>query len=267
MAIKKIWSFVIVAVAWEVYSRIIKSPLLPSLTGIMKTFWRLIVSGEVLDDIAFSLTNIMIGFVVASFIGLLCASLMYNIKFMNFIISPFVDAVRPIAALTIFPLIILTMGIGYTSKIFVIFWTAWPGILLNSLDGFFRVDQSVVDAARVDGANPWVLFQKIVFPLSLPAIMTGLRIGMGGGWISLVSSEMLGSNKGLGYSTLIYSQTFRFNEMYAVIILIALIGLIMNVTLLKIQNKIEDGGSDDGLEKSSFVYYVQRAATWAARQK
>jgi ABC-type nitrate/sulfonate/bicarbonate transport system permease component len=91
--------------------------------------------------------------------------------------------------------------------------------------------------------------------------MTGLRIGLSGGWISLIASEMLGGSKGLGYSILSYSQTFRFPEMYATILLIAFLGLAMNVILAAIQRRLDYEEEDN--HESRFIRFGDRAVGWA----
>jgi NitT/TauT family transport system permease protein len=152
---------------------------------------------------------------------------------------PVVDSVRPVAALTLFPLLIIILGLGIWSKAFVIFWTAWPAMLLATLQSIRQVDQAVREAALLDGAGRWHMLAHIVLPLASPGIMTGLRIGMGGGWISLVSAEMLGASEGLGYMVLSSSQTFQFATMYAAIIIIAITGLLMNSILALVQQMLE----------------------------
>ena len=168
---------------------------------------------------------------------------------------PVVDAMRPIAALTLFPLIILILGLGIQAKAFVIFWTAWPAVLLNTLEGLRQVDRSVQEAASLDGAGKGAQLWQIDLPLARSMILTGWRIGLSGGWISLVSAEMLGSKAGLGYAILAYSQTFRFPETYAVVLTIAMLGLFMNTALAAIQNQ-------EGLDGSPFVRYHDRAASF-----
>jgi sulfonate transport system permease protein len=159
---------------------------------------------------------------------------------LNAIVMPVVDAVRPVAALTVFPLLILILGLGVWSKMFVIFWTAWPPILLSTVQSIRQVDRTLLEAARLDGAGRWALLRHITLPLASPGILTGLRIGLSTGWISLVAAEMLGASRGLGYTILSSSQTFQFPTMYATIILIALIGLAMNAVLAGIQQLMEE---------------------------
>lgn len=249
-----------VMAVWEIGARLMHHVLFPPFSRVVPAFVGLFVSGEIWDDIQVSLVNISWGFGVASVIGFLVAIVIVQSKTADMILMPIVDAMRPVAALTIFPLIILLLGLGTKSKAFVIFWTSWPAIVLNTIQGIRMVDLAVIEAAQLDGCSHWGLLRPIKIPLAFPTILTGFRIGLSGGWISLVSAEMLGSSKGLGYSILAYSQTFRFPEMYAIVILIALIGLGMNVVLAFLQEWLQrtlEGGD------SPFIRFHDRAASFA----
>lgn len=233
--------------------------MFPPLTIVLPSLAALAASGELLRHAATSLETITLGFTLATAIGFSLGVLIVQVPASRAVIMPVVDAVRPVAALTLFPLLILLLGIGTWSKVFVIFWTAWPAVLLNTAHGLDKVDADVRSAAQIDGAGRLALFRYIELPLAFPMIMTGLRIGLSGGWISLVSAEMLGSSSGLGYSILAYSQTFRFPQMYAVIITIAFIGLAMNVCLSAIQF-ISDW--EKTYVESPFVRFGDRASAW-----
>ena len=149
---------------------------------------------------------------------------------------PVIESVRGVAALTLFPLLIITLGIGTVSRVFVIFWTAWPAIVLSTIASL-EIDRGIVDAARAAGAGDWTIIARIRIPMALEGLVTGLRIGAGGGWISLIAAEMLGASRGLGYYLLWSSQSFEFRKVYAVILIIAAIGGLMNLCLLFLQKK------------------------------
>jgi NitT/TauT family transport system permease protein len=264
-ALRRLVGLFVLLLVWEVSARLfIKSVFFPPITKIAPALFSLIYSGEAIKHAIPSLWRITLGFCLAAVVGITLGVAITQSRTLDTVLGPVIDAVRPVAALTIFPLLILLLGLGDASKVAVIFWTAWPAVLLNTAEGIRRVDYSVKEAAQLDGANRWQLLRHISFILALPAIVTGLRIGMSGGWISLVSAEMLGSSRGLGYSILAYSQTFRFVEMYATVILIALLGLGMNILLAFAQDTVDyklQGGQNDGY-KSPFIRYLDRAASF-----
>ena len=257
--------FIILIILWQVVSVQTSSILFPPASEVFPAFVRLFVTGEISDDIIMSMSSVIIGFVIAAVLGIGLAILIVSFKSIELILMPLVDAMRPVAAMTLFPLIMLALGLGIWSKVFMIVWTAWPAILLNTVYGLEKVDPDIREAAELDGADRPHLMYNILIPLAMPAIMTGLRIGLSGGYIAIISSEMLGSSAGLGYSILVYSQTFRFPEMYAIVLTIAMLGLGMNLILMYLQN-LFDYSRDDGKKVkqwiSPFIRFNDRAISY-----
>jgi ABC-type nitrate/sulfonate/bicarbonate transport system permease component len=237
-----LWSitgFCMVGVIWEVVAALAQSPFIPSITRISVALYRLLSGGEALTHVSASLGHILVGLSIALLLGFFLGLVLSQSRLANAILLPVVDAIRSVAALTLFPLIILILGLGLWSKAFVIFWTAWPAILLSTQHSITHVPSEIVEAGMLDGAGRAKLLALVSLPVASPGIMSGIRIGVGGGWISLVAAEMLGSSSGLGYFVIASSQTFRYPEMYAAIILIALLGLAMNTGLLLLQQLLE----------------------------
>ena len=226
-----------VIVGWEVTARVVGSPLLVSVADVGPALWAL--RSDLAIDALVSLRTLTVGYVVAVAFGLSLGIVMAKVKPVRLMAMPIVDSARSVAALAFFPALILLLGLGVTAKAFVIFWTAWPAILINTMHGIDQADRQVVEAATLDGASRHDLLWLIELPLALPTIVTGLRIGASGGWISLVAAEMLGSNAGLGFAVLSYSQSFQFPAMYAAIVAIAATGLLVNTSLSILQSHIE----------------------------
>lgn len=220
---------------WEILSFALKSPMFPRFTEVLTLFYNSDFRVKLFSAIYVSLFHVLTGFFVAYFLAVLFGVLMHLFLYVSVVFVPVVDSIRSVAALTLYPLIIILLGIGWEAKVFIIFWTSWPAILLTTVQGLGQVDQEIVEAASLDGASKYKILKYISFPLAFPIILTGARIGMSGGWISLVSAEMLGGNNGLGFLILYYSQTFNFPEMYGTIIIIALLGFLLNTLLLKLQ--------------------------------
>jgi len=259
---KRLIGVLAILVFWELYSRMSGSVVIVPFLSVLEGMWKLIWSGEAFGHIAASMGRIFPGFLIASSLGFVSALLITEFHLFDMAVMPIVDSVRPVAALSIFPVIILLMGIGELSKIFVIFWTAWPAVLLNTVHGIRTVDRQIVEASMLDGADRFQILRHISVPLSMPTIVTGLRIGLSGGFISLVAAEMLGSNSGLGYAVWKYSNTFHYAEMFACIILIALIGLAFNVILAAVQKHFDLQNGE-----SPFLRYGDRAASYSTEMR
>lgn len=211
------------------------TPFISPVQSIARAFVDLLASGELARHAAASLRTVLGGFALAVGLGLSLGIVLVQWRALSTVVVPVLDAVRPISALALFPLLILVFGLGQTSKALVIFWTAWPSVLLGTMYGLSAVDPEVTEAARLDGAGRARLLWGVQLPLASPAIATALSVAMSGGWISLVAAEMLGGNAGLGYAVLTFSQTFRFPQMWASIVCIALCGLALNRSLAALQ--------------------------------
>jgi len=235
--ILRLLGFLLIFATWQVAGSIRASPALPSPLIVLQTVYILMRDGTLWPHIGSSLSIILrgIGFAVA--FGFVIGVFMFQYKNFRIATLPIIESVRGVAALTLFPLLIVFFGIGASSRIFIIFWTAWPAMALSTMASL-DIDKSIVEAAMDFGAKPWRIMFTIRLPLASKGILTGIRIGVGGGWIGLVAAEMLGATRGLGYFLLWSAQSFQFARVYAVIIVIAIIGGLMNLILLILQKNI-----------------------------
>lgn len=148
--------------------------------------------------------------------------------------QPFEDAtykilhlLQLIPGLAWIPVAILIFGIGETATIFMIAITAFTPVAINVLSGVKRLDTTFVRAALMMGAGRKALFLQVLLPGSLPAILSGLRIGLGNGWRVLVAAEMIvGTGTGLGYSIIQARWTLEYASAFACLGVICVIGLV-----------------------------------------
>jgi len=225
---------IIIAIVWQIAGTLNESPALPPLSQIMATLFTLIRDGTYNRHINASLQVVLLGIGFASAFGFILGVLMFRYDNFKTSVQPVIESIRGVPALTLFPLLIVLFGLGTFSRVFVIFWTAYPAVVLSTINSL-NIDTSVVDAARTSGSGEWRIIYSIRIPMATQGIITGLRIGVGGGWIGLVAAEMLGATRGLGHFLLWSAQSFQFDRVYATIIVIAFIGGMMNWVLLFIQ--------------------------------
>ena len=111
------------------------------------------------------------------------------------------EVLRPIPAVAWIPLAILMFVSPEGSMIFITFIGAFFPILLSTIHGVARIDRRLIFAAMTLGASPVAVFLEVILPGALPAIVTGLSIGMGTSWFSLVTAETISGQYGIGYYT------------------------------------------------------------------
>jgi NitT/TauT family transport system permease protein len=230
----------LVLLSWQVLSLARPSVFFPSP-------WAIAVRAagiwpELLINSLSSVLVVLLGFLAACVVGILIGVLTARVRVMELVLAPVVDFLRPVPALALFPMFIVLLGVGLRVRVMVTFWTAWPAVALNTFQALRQVDRDVVGAARIDGAGEINLLFKVLFPAGAQTLMTGIRLAMGGAWISVVAAEMLGASAGLGFYVLMRSNGFDFPAMYCGVICIALIGLGFNRGLLGLQKIFDFGG-------------------------
>ncbi|GLR52088.1 ABC transporter permease [Shinella yambaruensis] len=210
----------------------------PPLHIIVAALWDSLASGALIDDIAISLQRSGIAFAAAVAIGIPLGLVMGQAKIVEQALDPLLQFFRQTSALALYPVFILLLGLGETSKVFVIFWATLFPILLATIGGVKEVDGKLVEMARTYGAGRLTIFRRVILPASVPAIFVGLRLSATTALLLLIAAEMIGANKGIGFQVMNAQYNFQIPLMFAAILLLALLGLIANAVLVLLQKKL-----------------------------
>jgi ABC-type nitrate/sulfonate/bicarbonate transport system permease component len=214
------------AILWEAVGRAMDSTLIPPLTQIGAAWWKLLSSGKLLANLGMSLTTLAIGFCLAAFIGVVLGVLMGRFRAIEHFFDIYVNALMSAPTTAFVPVLILWFGLGMESRIAVVFLFAIFVIIINTMTGVKQVDTVLVEMARSFGAREREIFFKIVLPAALPAIMAGLRLGMGRAVKGMVTAEMLLTLTGIGAMIMQYGSSFATDSLFAVILTILLVALL-----------------------------------------
>src|SRR6185312_13598457 len=160
----------IVIVGWEAYTRFggVDPIFLPSVTTVLKRFFELLWSGQIIWHAAASLTRLFVGYFLAAITAISLGLLIASYRILNDIIDPVVEMIRPISPISLIPLAILWFGIGPESKIFVIFMASFFPILLNTIAGVQSTDRLMIRAALALGASPMRILRTVSIPAAAP---------------------------------------------------------------------------------------------------
>jgi len=193
-----------------------------------------LAGGERLSDhtlfrhIIDSLTRWLLGFSIAAICGIGYGLMAGWSRLFETATGKILQILQLIPGLAWIPVAILIFGIGETATIFMIAMTAFTPIAINVLSGVKRLDATFVRAALMMGADKKAIFLQVLLPGSLPAIISGLRIGLGNGWRVLVAAEMIvGTGTGLGYSIIQARWTLDYTSAFACLGVICAIGLVV----------------------------------------
>lgn len=160
-----------------------------------KELWNPNFMGE---HLAFSLVRVMMGFGLAAFVAVPLALLMGWLKSFEHLLFPINEIARPIPPLAWIPVAVILLS-GELKVVFICFLGAYFPILINTLQGVKGIDPLLFDAAKTLGARRRDVFFKVVVPATSSNIMTGLKIGLGIAWMTIVAAEMIGANNGVGW--------------------------------------------------------------------
>ena len=172
--------------------------LRPPPQEVLEAAWELGRSGELWVHLRDSLKREFVAFLWAS-ISIPIGIAMGWWKAVENQVDPIVEVLRPVPPLAWIPLSILWFGVGDTQNQFIIFLGCFFPILLNTIDGVKGVEPNLVRAARCLGASEGRILWRVVLRAALPQIITGIRVGLGVGWMALVAAELVGANSGLGF--------------------------------------------------------------------
>ncbi len=223
---------------WEIAARAKPSIYVPPVSTIATTFVHEWFSSQFRDQAIPSLYRMAAGYALASVLGVTAGVLIGAYAALFRLLDPFLQFLRAIPPAAIIPVGILLIGIDDRMKIVVIaFGAFWP-ILINAADGARNVPRERLDTARIFQAGALGELIWVTFPSALPGIFAGLRTGLSIAFIMIVVSEMIGSTNGLGYTILQAQRTFAIPEMYAGIVLLAILGYLLNAGFLAVERKV-----------------------------
>jgi ABC-type nitrate/sulfonate/bicarbonate transport system permease component len=209
--------------------------------------WLHLWGDELPGDIVASLVHLGVGYGLGIGVGLVLALLAARFSFVEAIVDPLVEILRPIGAIAWIPIAILMFGIGRGVPVFLIFYAAIFPVFINTLAGIKQVDPRLVQAAEMLGASRRMIVTHVVMPAALPLILAGARLSLGVAWMAMVAAELTGADSGLGWRIFWYQEFFAMEKVMAVILTIGILGYIFDTLLRWLQARITRW-SPDGLE-------------------
>jgi NitT/TauT family transport system permease protein len=179
---------------------------------------------NIYQHLAASFVRAVTGFSIAAALAIPLGLLVGRIRSVREFIDPVIRSLYPIPGIAWIPMAILWFGLGNTAVIFVVFIAEFFPLYFNTETGARNINPILVDAGRCFGATRLTLFRRVILPASIPYIITGMRIALGGAWRMIVAGEMLASETGIG-SVLMESRfQFRATDLMMAMILISIVG-------------------------------------------
>ncbi|PMB41163.1 ABC transporter permease [Fischerella thermalis CCMEE 5330] len=230
------WTLMFLSIAvplvlwWAITSTGLISPLfLPSLGQVLGAFQRLLVSGDLQTDTAFSLFRVSVGFLLVTVVSVPLGLLMGAFASVRALLEPIIGIVRYMPAPAFIPLLILYFGVEETSKIMLIFIGNVFFNILMVMDAVKFVPKELLDTTYTLGANKRQILLQVILPFILPTVINACRVNMAGAWNLVIVSELVAATEGLGRRISVAQRFLKTDEIFASLIVIGLIGLVFDL--------------------------------------
>ena len=228
---ERCWLIVVIVVAWELVTRLVKETYFPPPTTIVSSLHELWFSGpasqlfitdNALDDFSTSLTHLFIGWAVAGAVGIVVGAAIGRSQTLYDLLNPALEFLRAVPPPTLVPFFIIVV---------------WP-VLLNSCEGVRTVDSLQLETARVFGVGRFQRAVTVVLPAAAPKIFAGLRVALSFALILMVISELFGSTAGIGSELIDAQRSFEMPRMWAGIVMLGILGFLFNTVFLLLERRL-----------------------------
>lgn len=225
---------------WHILSALgyIKPIVLPRPSQVALTFWELLRSGDMPRHIGISILRVLEGFGIAALLGLTLGIAIGLSRRLDRLTDLLIQLFKPIPPIAWIPLAILWFGIGEMSKVFIIFLGAFFPVIINTISGIRQTDQKLVEVARILAVPRARFVRLVVLPGALPAIMTGLRVGLTVAWMCVVAAELIAAGSGVGYLIMDARQLSQYDVVMVGMITIGVIGKLMDWLIRRMERRL-----------------------------
>ena len=210
-----------------------KGKVLKVVTGDFRLFKIPVPYGHIWD----SFLRVFLGLVFGIIIGVPLGLFMGLNRFAKGFFDPLIELYRPVPPLAWAPLIISVLGIDNTGKVFLLFMVSPSIMIISARAGASGTQLSKIHAAHSLGASKKQILRYVIFPNSLPEILTGIRVAVGMCWGTLVAAEFLAGTTGIGFVENVAKKYFQYEVIWITIFIMGMLGLLFDVTLRKIIDK------------------------------
>ncbi len=210
-----------------------KSKVLDIVTGEFDAFKIPVPTGHIWD----SFLRVFLGLTLGIILGVPLGLFMGLNRFAKGFFDPLVELYRPVPPLAWAPLVITVFGIDNLGKVFLLFMVSFSIMIISARAGASGTQLSKIHAAHSLGASRWQILREVIFPNSLPEILTGVRVAVGMCWGTLVAAEFLAGTSGIGFVENVARKYMQYEVIWITIFVMGMLGLLFDVTIRKIIDK------------------------------
>jgi ABC-type nitrate/sulfonate/bicarbonate transport system permease component len=229
-------------VIWELVGNVLQliNPMFMSAPSlIFNAAVQLFGSGEIYNDLYVSGVELFWGYLLSAVVAVPFGIMVGWYKRASYVFDPFINAMNATPRVALLPLVIIWLGIGILSKVGIIFLGAVFPILINARDGVKTTPYNLLTAARSFGASEWIVFKSVVFPSTIPFILSGLRLGLGRAIVGVMVGELYAATAGIGFMITVAGATFQTDKVFVGVLVFALTGMLGMELLTRMERRFD----------------------------
>ena len=224
------------AAAW-IYTEHAPGFYVYTIPHMLRAFWDTWFFEHFTSDLVPSVTHVVVGFALSVVFGVAIGVMVGSWRTLRLISQPVLTFLRSLPGATLVPAAAVIFGLGSTMRVAVIVFVAiWP-VLLNTIDGVIELDPTIIDTARAYRVSGWRRLVFVTLPALSPRIAAAGRTSLSICILTMVISESVAAPKGIGFMLLQSENNFRIDEMWAVILMMGLLGLLLNMIYTMLERR------------------------------
>ena len=231
------WAFLVLLWYGVRASGLVSPALVPAPHEVATRFVEL-MGGRLPLDIWMSTQRVFLGVVLGTILAVPVGFCLGWYKRVRSFVDPVINFFRALPPIALIPLVIVYFGIGESAKIAILFYASFFAGVIVMYEGIAQISPIFVRVARTLGARDSEIFRKVIIPLAVPHILTAVRVALGVAWATLVASELIAAQQGLGAMIQNASAFFQLDIIYVGIICIGFIALLMDLLLRALTRKM-----------------------------
>lgn len=230
----------VVAVIWQIGAEKADSILLPTFTETVKAFVDLVLSGQLWAPLLRSNVTMLLGFAISAAIGVPLGLLLGRRELLDHLFAPYVALLVVVPVAPLLPVLVMIFGIStIVSALVLVVLFSLVYIVVNTRAGIRSVDQRLIEMATSYGAREVDVWRYVLIPGALPAIGTGLRIGLGRAFAGMILGELLLLPTGIGYQMLLYQGQFQDGKVFAIVVVLLIEAVLIGTFMRRVERRLQ----------------------------
>jgi NitT/TauT family transport system permease protein len=223
-------SAILLVVFWQWYMKAydVSPALFPSPLSVWQSLRANFADGTFVNDLAVTMREVTIGFLVGSLVGFLLALVISEFRPVRTIVYPYVIGLQSVPKSALAPMFLIWFGFGIESKVMLVMFTVFFPVLVNTLSGIERTDPDQLEMLRAYCGRRWRIFMRVKLPSALPSLFAGLELAIVLAMIAAVVAELIGAVGGLGYRIQIDNTNLDMAGEFAALLVLSVTGSILH---------------------------------------